>query len=263
MPELPEVETLRRQLQPILVGSTVVSVVCSHPRYSVPDLKGAGIVGLRRRGKYLLFDLDAGGTLLIHLGMAGQLLWGTRPNNHVHFELVTSRGTLFMRDARRFGMVRLLQPGDELPQTLRNLGQEPGVHLDVERAARRLARGGAPLKARLLEQRAVAGVGNYLADEALHAAKLHPGATSLSVARARTLVLELNRIIMASTTAGGVSERDYLHIDGGRGSYKSHLRCYGRAGQPCLRCGGTLRKTVVVGRGSTFCSRCQRATRRT
>ena len=258
MPELPEVETVRRQLEQLVVGATITSVVSHHSRYQVPDLVGSVVERVRRRGKYLLVDIADRGVLLVHLGMTGQLLWESDPGNHVHFELATTAGTLRFRDTRRFGAVRLVEPGDQLPATLRQLGQEPGDGLDVAAAANQLMRGSAPLKARLLEQRAVAGVGNYLADEALHASKLHPAGRSLTTRQARRLVRCLNEIMMASVEHGGVSERDYVHVDGGRGSYQNQLRCYGRSGKPCFTCSTSLKKIVVAGRGSTFCPKCQR-----
>jgi formamidopyrimidine-DNA glycosylase len=257
VPELPEVENVRRQLERLVVGATITSTTSRHTRYQVPDLGGALVEQIRRRGKYLLVDIADRGVLMIHLGMTGQLLWESDPGNHVHFELATTAGTLRFRDTRRFGTVRLVEPGDRLPATLRQLGQEPGDGLDVNSAANQLMRGSAPLKARLLEQRSVAGVGNYLADEALHASKLHPASRSLTTRQARRLIRCLNEIMVASVEHGGVSERDYVHVDGGRGSYQNHLRCYGRSGMPCLTCSTPLSKIVVAGRGSTFCPKCQ------
>jgi len=258
MPELPEVETVRRQMENLLLGTIITKNTCRHARYQVPDLTGCVITGVRRRGKYLLLDIQDRGVLLMHLGMTGQLLWNAEIKQHVHFELSTNKGTLYFRDPRRFGFVRLLEQGDSVPRTLRRLGQEPGEELSVKKAAAILIKGQSPIKARLLDQRAVAGIGNYLADEALHAAKVHPACRAVTTRQAMRLVRAINKIVMLSIEHGGVSERDYVHLDGGRGGYQNLLRCYGRNGKPCFNCGTELTKIVVAGRGTTFCPKCQK-----
>jgi formamidopyrimidine-DNA glycosylase len=258
VPELPEVETVRRQMETLILGAMVTSTVSRHARYQVPDLVGCVIVGVRRRGKYLLLDIQNRGMLVMHLGMTGQLLWNAEIGKHVHFELSTATGTLYFRDPRRFGSVRFIEPGDSLPATLQRLGQEPGAGLSIKDAAAKLSQGGSPIKAKLLDQRAVAGVGNYLADEALHAAKIHPACRALTTRQAFRLIRALNGKVMSSIEHGGVSERDYVHLDGGKGGYQKLLRCYGRNGKPCFNCGTVLIKILVAGRGSTFCPKCQR-----
>jgi formamidopyrimidine-DNA glycosylase len=262
MPELPEVEVVRRQLEDLLVGKRVVAVHSSHPRYQAPDLAGEDVTAISRRGKYLVLSFNHHPQLLLHLGMTGQLLWNNHPGSHVHFELRTENGTLYFRDPRRFGTVRVLAAGERLPVTLTNLGQEPGGDMDLEAVARILTRGASPIKARLLDQRAIAGVGNYIADEALHRAGLHPAKRKISLKKARELAAAVNTVVLESLAAGGVSERDYVHVDGGRGEYQHQLKCYGRAGLPCLSCATLLQKIWVAGRGSSFCPRCQRRERK-
>ena len=258
MPELPEVENIRQQIEDLILRAIITKTVSRHDRYQAPDLSGCAITKVRRRGKYLLLEIQNKGVLLIHLGMTGQLLSNVEKTQHVHFEITTSKGSLYLRDPRRFGSVRFLEPNDSLPKTLQQLGQEPGEGLSIKEAADKLKQGYSPIKARLLDQRGVAGVGNYLADEALHAAKLHPSSRSITTRQAMKLVRALNKIVLSSIEHGGVSERDYVHLDGSKGNYQNLLRCYGRVGKPCFNCATKLEKIVVAGRGSTFCPKCQK-----
>jgi formamidopyrimidine-DNA glycosylase len=259
MPELPEVEVLRRQLSDWLSGAVVIRTVGFHPRYRVPDVSGAVIAAVNRRGKYLFLAFEDGRRLLLHLGMTGQVLLDGTALDHVHLRIETDRGSVIMRDPRRFGSAKLLEVGESPGGLYPLLGQEPlDEDFNTDRAVAELRTSTAPIKARLLSQRAVAGVGNYIADEALHRAGVHPARRSLAERKLRSLVDEIRAVVYEAVTLGGVSERDYLHLDGGRGAYQSELRCYGRSGFACIKCSSQLRRIVVAGRGSTYCPNCQR-----
>jgi formamidopyrimidine-DNA glycosylase len=259
MPELPEVEVVRRQLESQLVGAAITRVASDHPRFRLERVTGRAIKAVRRRGKYLHLDLDDSRTITLHLGMTGQLRVGQKPHNHVHLSIHTDRVTLYFRDARRFGSARVYEAGQTPSGVYRDLGQEPlSRRFDVPAAVVVLADSDAPIKGRLLSQRAVAGVGNYIADEALHRAGIHPARRAIGPQELEDLVCAVLAVVRESVRHGGVSERDYMHIDGGAGSYQVKLRCYGRAGLDCITCKTALKKTVVAGRGSTFCPRCQK-----
>jgi formamidopyrimidine-DNA glycosylase len=258
MPELPEVEVLRSQLEVVLVGAKIRATRATHPRYRARGVAGSVITSVHRRGKYLLLELDDSRNIVLHLGMTGQLLFENLPDDHVHLRVFTDRGALYFRDTRRFGSAYVLGVG-ELPKGIyRSLGQEPlERRFDVGRAAVILDGLGGPLKTRLLSQRAIAGVGNYIADEALHKSGLLPMRREAEIDQLQRLVRDVQIVVKGSVRLGGVSERDYKHLTGGRGAYQDRLRCYGRAGLPCHVCRTPLSWSRVGGRGSTYCLRCQ------
>jgi formamidopyrimidine-DNA glycosylase len=268
VPELPEVETIRAQLAPRLVGRALARVEILDPRLTRPydlfevaeELEGDRIVAVERRGKYLLLRLESGLGLLVHLRMTGGFHWS--PVTHERAVLELDDGSrLVYRDVRRFGTWLVLEGADLEPYLAAKNGPEP---LEGRFTARwlgsQLARRRAPLKAVLLDQRVVAGLGNIYADEALWRARLDP----LRPANAldRTEVARLTRAIRASLRTGiarqGSTLRDYAAPDGAAGSMQDEFRVYGRDGLPCPRCGATTAKTRVGGRGTWFCPRCQR-----
>jgi len=261
VPELPEVENLRRQIAPLVEQRRVEDVLLgTHPRFSAAhQARGSTVHAVSRRGKYLLAGLSDGRELILHLGMTGQLRWRDRPEDHVHLGIVFANGVLWFRDPRRFGRALVVEAGEysALP-TLARLGPEPGTgEFSVSRVEEFLGRVGPPVKARLLDQRLVAGVGNYIADEVLWHAGISPTARSLTVDECRRIHAAVEKVVEESVSAGGVSERDYLHVDGSTGSYGSQLRVHGRAGEPCRRCDGVLRHGRVAGRGTVWCPVCQ------
>jgi formamidopyrimidine-DNA glycosylase len=261
MPELPEVETLRRQIAPVLTGARLVQITTHpHPKYAgAAQAAGAAVTAVTRRGKYLLCVLDDGRELLIHLGMTGQV-WLREPADHVKVTLVTDRGTLWFRDPRGFGRVTVVTVGEYTAHpTLHHLGPDPlDAGFDVAAAGERLAGQRGPVKQRLLDQRAFAGTGNYIADEALWRVGVHPGVREIDVETAQRLVAACVAVMHESLEQEGMSERDYQHLDGGTGTYQLSLDAYGRAGMACRRCATVMVKTVVAGRGTTFCPECQR-----
>lgn len=270
MPELPEVETIRRQLDPLVAGRDVLAAG-GHPSSkfaTAVEAQGARIESVGRRGKYLLLDLDDDRELVIHLGMTGrlQLVAQDAPSDpYVRaWWLLGGPGDapserLELHDVRRFGRVAVVPRGDHraLP-TLAALGPEPfdpaftGRHL-----WRALRASTAQVKTQLLSQRPVAGVGNIYADEALWRAGIHPSARRVSAARADALRDEIVEVLTRAIERGGTTLRDYRTVEGATGTNQLHLECYGRAGEPCRRCGTTLARVVVDGRGTTLCPVCQ------
>jgi formamidopyrimidine-DNA glycosylase len=271
MPELPEVETTRRGLEPVLVGQRIRTAVVRNrsmrlpvPRRLPQLLAGTTVRALGRRGKYLLVDCGAG-TLIVHLGMSGRL-WvvrdGAPPATHDHFDLVLENGTVVrMRDPRRFGLI-LWQAGDPLAHALlARIGPEPLSADFGESALHGVTRGrSAPIKHVLMDSRVVAGVGNIYANEALFRAGIHPRAAAgrLSSARCGLLAEKVRETLEAAIVAGGSSLRDYVRSDGLAGNYQSQFLVYDRAGEPCRNCGTKIRGVRQGQRSTYYCPRCQR-----
>lgn len=271
MPELPEVETTRRGLAPLLTGHRIRAAVVRERRLRQPVprrlpqlLAGATIRSLARRGKYLLIDCGAG-TLIVHLGMSGRL-WVVRddapPEPHDHFDLVLDDGTIVrLRDPRRFGLV-LWQPGDPLAHALlANIGPEPlSADFDAAWLYRITRNRGAAIKQVLMDSHVVAGVGNIYASEALFRAGISPriAARRLSRERCHVLAAKIRETLELAIDAGGSSLRDYVRSDGMAGNYQSQFLVYDRAGEPCKRCGARVRQLRQGQRSTFYCPSCQR-----
>lgn len=263
MPELPEVESVRRQLAPLVVGRRI-SEGWGHAsaKFSAaPQATGASIEAVSRRGKYLLLELDDGQELIVHLGMTGQLR--LRPgalDPHVRAWWALDDGqVLELRDVRRFGRVAVVPAGAyaALP-TLAAQGPEPwDAALDAGGLWRNLRSSRRRIKTQLLSQRPIAGVGNIYADEGLWRAGVHPARRRITRAEAGRLLGELRTVLEQGIANGGTTLRDYRTPDGRPGRNQLELGCYGRAGDPCDRCGTELRRTVVDARGTTHCPTCQ------
>lgn len=271
MPELPEVETTRRGLEPLLVGQRIRSVVVRNPRLRRPVprrlpqlVAGATIRALARRGKYLLVDCGTG-TLILHLGMSGRL-WvvrdGAAPTPHDHFDLVLDNETVVrLRDPRRFGLV-LWQAGNPFAHALlADIGPEP-LSAGFDGAALHAAtrNRSAAIKHVLMDSHVVAGLGNIYANEALFRAGIHPRTPAKKLSRERCAALagKIRDTLELAIVAGGSSLRDYVRSDGLAGNFQSQFLVYDRAGEPCRRC-GTLIKGIRQGQRSTFyCPCCQR-----
>lgn len=280
MPELPEVETTRIGLAPHLQGRRVRTVTLRRPdlRWPIPPelaehLPGQRITGVRRRAKYLLFDTAAGSALL-HLGMSGSLRLlpanlAPGPHDHVDLALHGRAGeparVLRFNDPRRFGCL-LWQPAGELHPLLQGLGPEPlpgnghdsafdGDYLFARSRGRR-----APVKAFLMDQRVVVGVGNIYAAEALHAAGVSPlrAAGRVSRQRYRELADAVQRILQHAIARGGTTLRDFLAPDGMPGYFEQELSVYGRGGEPCPRCRRPLKQAWLAQRATVWCGHCQR-----
>jgi formamidopyrimidine-DNA glycosylase len=275
MPELPEVETVRRGLEPVLLDATFTQVFVRRPNLRRPfperlaeRLTGRKVTALRRRAKYLLVDLEGGDALLIHLGMSGRMVISpARPNDldkHDHFVMETDRGPVVrFNDARRFGSVDWIGPGEEAGHALlRDIGPEPlGDGFSAAQFGGALAGRFAPIKAVLLDQRQVAGIGNIYACEALHMAAIHPARAAGDLTNAETsrLVDAVKAVLAAAIKAGGSTLRDHQQPNGELGYFQHRFQVYGRADEACPRCGAgaVIERLVQSGRSSFFCATCQ------
>ncbi|MDQ6918908.1 MAG: bifunctional DNA-formamidopyrimidine glycosylase/DNA-(apurinic or apyrimidinic site) lyase [Candidatus Dormibacteraeota bacterium] len=274
MPELPEVETIASDLRPLVVGRTIEAVDLRFPsivRHPEPEafvrgLPGQRVESLDRRGKYMLLRLSGGGTLVIHLGMTGQLLH-KRPEDperpHTHVVLTLDNGThLRYSDPRRFGRL-LLGTEAELvaARKLPKLGPEPldprFTPVDLHR---RLSGRRAPLKLLLLDQSILAGIGNIYADEACYRARIRPDRPPARISRARVKRLHaaLRESLLLGIVNRGSSIDDYVDLYGARGRQQEELQVYGRGGRPCFSCSRPLTLVRLGGRATVFCRRCQR-----
>jgi formamidopyrimidine-DNA glycosylase len=276
MPELPEVETIRRQLAPHLQGRTILDVEILDPRWTRPlppeptedELRGAVIERVGRSGKYLVWTLSDDRYLLLHLRMTGALLFdppGDPPHTRVRFTLDGGHRLLYV-DPRRFGTGHLLF-GDLARDAYLSmrLGVEPFTPEFTAAHLRRLARGRkAPVKTFVLDQRRIAGVGNIYADEALFRAGVHPlrPAGRLTDPQWARLREGIEDALAAGIEAKGASIDDFRHVDGARGSFQDRFLVHRREGEPCPRCGREIRKIVVGGRGTYVCEHCQPKPRR-
>ena len=273
MPELPEVEVCRRGLQPEVEGQRILGAVVRSPRLRLPlsaalgeTLAGQQVVAVRRRGKYLLLDCRGGiedGCLIIHLGMSGNLRFvpqGTAPEKHDHVDLIFARQILRFSDPRRFGVVHWQAAGEAPHALLAVLGIEPladeftGDWLFT--ATRRRA---GPIKPLLMDSHLVVGIGNIYAAESLFRAGISPlrAANRISRERYGRLVAAIRQTLTDAIAAGGSSIRDYVHSDGGAGCFQVECAVYGRAGEPCQRCGGVVRQVRQGGRSTFYCPACQ------
>jgi len=275
MPELPEVETTRRGLAPVVENRSIQRAVVRHRgmRLPVPQgleqrLAGARIEALTRRGKYLLFNCVPAqgkpGALIVHLGMSGRL-WlvdsATAPQKHDHFDLVIDSGRVIrLRDPRRFGLV-LWQPGDALAHPLlAAMGPEPlTADFDGPMLYRETRPRSAAIKLVIMDSHVVAGVGNIYANEALFRAGIDPRtpARRVSQARCARLAQEIKTVLGEAIDAGGSSLRDYVGSDGMAGHFQNRFFVYGRAGEPCMRCGTAIRELRQGQRATCYCPRCQ------
>ena len=275
MPELPEVETVRRRLEPALVGRSFERVEIHDPRLTRPfdpagvaaELEGERVVALDRRGKYLVVRFESGRVLLIHLRMTGTLRHdGDResPSDGPHVRAVVrldDGSDVTYRDVRRFGTWLVMGAGELDPYFERRLGREPlGAAFTGRRLAHVLHGRRAPVKAVILDQRRLAGVGNIYADEALWRAGIHPQRPGgeLTEDEARALHRGIRAALRAGIARQGATLRDYRTPDGGSGSMQHEFKVYGREGEPCDRCGTPIEKIRAAGRGTWYCPACQR-----
>ena len=267
VPELPEVETIRRQLEPRLVGRGIIAGWgFVPPKFDqAPLAVGSDITAVQRRGKFLLVQLHDERELVLHLGMTGKFELlpspGYQAGSYVRAWWALSDGmTLQLHDVRRFGRVAVVRHGDYagLP-TLATLGPEPWAAQFTQRGLQAaLNASTARVKTQLLSQRVVAGVGNIYADEALWRARVHPAARRVTLPQARRLHTAIQDVLAAGIDNGGTTLRDYRGVAGQSGENQYHLDCYGRADKPCPRCTTSLRKAVFDARTATFCPNCQR-----
>ncbi len=289
MPELPEVETVRQGLVRLILGRRIVGVWADNAK-SFPNaqqdvdrfLIGSKVVTVARRAKVLLVGLSTDYSLVIHLKMTGQLVFrmnddsqrfgaghpndslvGELPDKSTRVVLDFGDSKLFFNDFRKFGWVKLV-PTAEVPNIdfMQRLGPEPlAADFTVGAFRQRLARrNNTCVKAALLDQSVIAGVGNIYADESLWAAKIHPTTLvkNISVRKLNTLFTEMQAVLRLSIEKGGSTDKNYVNAEGKKGSYMGFARVFRREGQACPRCGTTIIKTRVAGRGTHLCPHCQR-----
>jgi formamidopyrimidine-DNA glycosylase len=265
VPELPEVESVRRQLQPRLVGRHIVAVRATPQQrfHAVEAAAGHDVIDLRRRGKYLLADLDGNLELVMHLGMTGSFRFrgaGWEPDAYVRATFELDDAVMDFRDVRRFGTLAVVPAGEYRGlATLAALGPEP-LSDEFDRATFHRALRGTrmAIKPWLLTQRPVAGVGNIYADEALWRARINPHARRIGRARSDALWQAIREVLTEAIEREGTTFRDYQMVNGESGRNADFLVAYGQAGRPCPRCGTPLRKVILGGRGTTYCPLCQR-----
>ena len=282
MPELPEVETVRRGLLPVMEGQQIARADVNRPdlRWPLPSgmadrLTGKTVLALRRRSKYILADLSSGESLLIHLGMSGRLLISGQmlgefqhdhpaAQKHDHVVLHMAGGArITFNDARRFGAMDLLPTATaEDHPLLAPIGPEPlGNSFDESYLINRLKNRNTPIKSALLDQHLVAGLGNIYVCETLYRARIAPTtkAMALTKRRAASLVPIIRQVLVDAITAGGSSLRDYRQADGELGYFQHSFQVYGRAGQPCQTpgCPSAIARIVQSGRSSFYCPTCQ------
>ena len=281
MPELPEVETVRRGLLPVMEGQVIEQAQVNRPdlRFPLPDrmaarLTGQTVLSLRRRSKYLLADLSSEETLLIHLGMSGRMLISgatlgefhhshPAPQKHDHVILTMSNGTkITFNDARRFGAMDLMPTAHwQSHKLLTGLGPEPLSNAFSESyLTQRLQNRQTPIKAALLDQSLIAGLGNIYVCEVLHRAEIAPTrlAKAITAAEIARLVAIIRDVLAEAIDAGGSSLRDYRQTDGELGYFQHTFRVYDRAGQSCHTCQTPIIRLVQSNRSSFYCPTCQR-----
>lgn len=280
MPELPEVETVRRRLEPVLVRRRLERVEIRDTRLTRPldppevaaELEGERVAFVDRRGKYLIVRFETGRALLIHLRMTGNVLHGRDAivDGGVHTRAVVrldDGSDVVYRDVRRFGTWLVLEPEELEPYLAARLGEEPLAEAFTPAAlARRLEGRRAPVKAALLDQRTVAGVGNIYADEALWRARLHGDrlGTRLTARQVHDVLAGVRAVMEAALLQGGTSfDALYVNVNGQSGYFDRSLQVYGQEDRPCSRCGAAVVRVPFMNRSSYFCPRCQPRPRRT
>lgn len=281
MPELPEVETIRKGLEKHLVEHTILDVEIFLPKIVQGDIKnviGARITGVRRFGKGLVIDLNNGFVLAVHIKLTGQLIYTGKtspqkvkvikhlysflPNKwtHVIFHLDRSE-KLFYNDFRQFGWIKIVRSEDLKKLVFfKELGPELFKDLDEEKFIAILKGSKSPIKPLLMDQKKISGIGNIYANDGLNLARINPQrkANSLTSEEAKRLYKSLETVLKRGLKYGGASELSYVNALGEEGSYQKHFLAYSRDGQKCFNCGGTIKKIQLGGRGTYFCPNCQR-----
>ncbi len=277
MPELPEVETIKRGLKGFILQKKITKIKVLCDKSFVGEPVTGQILGLRRFGKALVVDLDNGYSLMIHLRMTGQLIYdgderyagghpnenfvSDLPNKQTRVVLELENGTLYFNDQRKFGFIKAMPTAEvEEDSFIRKLAKEPWQMTVEEFCAKLQKHKNSPIKAVILDQTVVSGLGNIYADEALFAAKIHPEtkAGRLTESEARVLLKSACEVMDKSIESGGSTIRNYVKADGTRGNYLDlFAKVYHRDGEPCFRCGAIIQKIKVAGRGTHFCPKCQ------
>jgi formamidopyrimidine-DNA glycosylase len=262
VPELPEVETVVRSLQPI-AGRRIVNAEFRKPRILIGNadqsadfLRGRKIQAVERYGKFIVFPLEPSGFLIVHLGMTGKLLVDAPLAKHSHAIFTLDQGVLQYQDSRQFGRVECCE---KLPERVTKLGPD-ALAVDSETFVKLVRSRKTRMKALLMNQEFVRGLGNIYADEALFRAGIHPLASGARLKRERIekLYRVIREVLQEAIASKGSSISDYVDSEGNRGSFQDHHRVYQRTGKPCVVCGAPIRRTLVAQRGTHFCKTCQK-----
>lgn len=273
MPELPEIETVKLQLQKVLVGQKLVSVKILTPRIvqgKLEELEGKEVLGIRRLGKVLLIDFGPKLALGFHFKMTGQLIYDdgkTRiagghpsedfaaklPNSHTRVIFDFSKGKLFFNDMRMFGWVQIN------PKFVDSLGPEP-FEMSADEFVSNISPIRRPIKVAIMDQSLISGVGNIYANDALWEAEINPAtlANKLSAEQLELLFEKIKLVLSEGIKYGGATAENYLNLHGLGGHYQEHFRTYNKEGEPCARCGTPIKKITLGGRGTFYCSECQK-----
>lgn len=266
MPELPEVETIRKQLSEAIVGATIAGLEVRQAKCFGGDTKirGEVIGGVTRVGKYLFVKFESGRGLAIHLKMTGRLVvdvdeYDRLPHTRVVIQLRDGR-KIYYWDTRMFGYVRVEKDVDETEQKLKaKMGPDPWEMTEIE-LVRKLQKTGRSVKEAILDQSLLAGVGNIYANDGLWEAGVNPTrrANTLRLSEVKKLLVGLRKVMERGLATGGASDNSYVNALGQKGSYQNEFLVYGRVGEPCRRCGQALKRIVVGGRGTWACEKCQK-----
>jgi len=262
LPELPEVETVVRTLRPAIVGRRILNaefgqlrVLRGLPLDTAEALAGQRVIAVERYGKFIAIRLERG-VLVVHLGMTGKLLMDAERSKWTHAIFTLDQGVMSFVDPRQFGRIEY---GAELPARVSALGPEP-LEVSLAEFAARLKERRSPIKAVLLNQAVVRGVGNIYADEALFRAGVHPKriASSLRKDRVEKIYLAMREVLVEAIESRGSSVSNYVDADGNKGSFQNSHRVYQRTGEPCVNCGNPIRRIILAQRGTHFCPKCQK-----
>jgi len=272
MPELPEVETIRRGLEKYLVGKKITHIEIRDSKLfqgQTLHLKGAIVVDVRRFGKGLVFDLDNNYSIAAHIKMTGQFIYQEKniinnlnlPTKHTRLIFKLDKDAqLFFNDIRRFGWVKIIKTSEVNKLSFfKELGPEPFKDLTYEYFQNMLKKSNSPTKALLMDQKKIGGVGNIYANDALNLAKIDPRrkAASLNMEMVKRLYHAVHEVLKRGLKFGGATETNYVNVLGQSGEYQNHFLVYGREGEKCYNCGGTIKKIRITGRGTYFCPKCQ------
>lgn len=278
MPELPEVETIKRGLLKFILNKKIVQIEVLEKKQFIGNVSSAIVVSIRRFGKALVIDLDNGYSLMIHLRMTGQLIWRGKenfaaghpsenfvaelPNKQTRVIFKFADGVLYFNDQRKFGFVKVLKTQDvEKDDFIKKLAKEPW-QMDAKELYDKFQRHkNAPVKAVILDQTIIAGLGNIYADESLYFANVHPEtkAGDLSMEQVEKILVGARTVMDASINSGGSTMATYVRADGTRGDYlEKFAKVFRREGQSCERCGAKIVKIKVAGRGTHICPECQK-----
>ncbi len=271
MPELPEIETIKKDLTNLIIGKKILDITTDSAKQIKPSLAvvkkaivGTSIKKIGRRAKVLQIFLSNGNILIIHLKLTGRLLVrkkGTAKDKWQHVTLILSGDKeLRFTDLRKFGWVKLLQNKKELEEILSEFGREPLDDLDLKEFRTIVASTARAIKVLLMDQKKISGIGNIYACDALLLAKIYPGkkANSLNDNEIKKLFEAVEKVLKAGIKYRGASDQYYLDALGHKGSYQNHFLAYGRAGEKCLKCDGKIEKIKLGGRGTYYCPKCQK-----